>query len=395
MHPDDSADNGADGAASRRGRARDPEGNRRAVLDAARRLFAVHGYHETGIRAVAAAAGVTPGLVMAYFGSKDGLFREVVGGGTGISAQVLREAGDDPSGLPRALARAYLDRWDRLPAHDPWPALIRSALTHPPSADLLRTILEQQVNEPLRRLLGDSPDASVRITMIRSILFGVIMERYVFGHEPAPSVPTGALRPALAAALATAVAGPEAPTPDGPDGADGREEPLANAGAGAGDLPGSVFAALTDCTARYQSMVKRAMRPHGVSAAAFEVLDVLRRAGDPHRRTMGEVAAAGAAGGGGLTQHADRLEAAGLILRERDAGDRRIVHLRLTAAGLDLAVRVAAERTAAERELLAGLTAADQERLAALLEALGRSLPGAAPGAAPGGASEVSQEPAG
>ncbi|MEU7038558.1 hypothetical protein ABZ958_33495 [Streptomyces sp. NPDC046237] len=52
-----------------------------------------------------------------------------------------------PGELPAALAPAYLDRWDRLPADDPWPALIRSAVSHPPSAELLRTILEKQVGE--------------------------------------------------------------------------------------------------------------------------------------------------------------------------------------------------------------------------------------------------------
>lgn len=84
----------------RRGRSHDPAGNRRAVLEAARRLFAAHGYQGVGIRAIATEAGVTPGLVMAYFGSKDGLFRAVVGEGTGVTAALLDEAGNDPAGLP-------------------------------------------------------------------------------------------------------------------------------------------------------------------------------------------------------------------------------------------------------------------------------------------------------
>lgn len=77
---------------------------------------------------------------------------------------------------------------------------------------------------------------------------------------------------------------------------------------------------------------------------------------------------------GGLTQHADRLEAAGLIRRERDADDRRIVRLRLTTEGLELADRVFAVRSAQERELLAGLGASDRRRFSGLLGALGQTL---------------------
>ncbi|MET9112576.1 TetR/AcrR family transcriptional regulator, partial [Streptomyces zhihengii] len=188
----------------RRAGSHDPEGNRRAVLDAARRLFGAHGYRGAGVRAIAAEAGVTPGLVMAYFGTKDALFREVVGSGTGVTEDVLAAATHDAADTPAALAAAYLNRWDRLPADDPWPALIRSAIGHAPSAEMLRTILDTQVGAPLARLLGDGPGAEVRTALVRSVLFGVIMERYLFAHEPASSLPTSTLTPALTQVLTAA-----------------------------------------------------------------------------------------------------------------------------------------------------------------------------------------------
>ncbi|MFB7710954.1 TetR family transcriptional regulator [Streptomyces sp. NPDC056105] len=351
----------------RRGRSHDPEGRRSAVLDAARRLFAAQGYKGVGIRAIAAEAGVTPGLVMAYFGSKDGLFREVVGGGTGVTEGVL----DDPSvgreELPGALAHDYLDRWDRLPAHDPWPALIRSGLSHPPSAELLSTILDRQVSEPLRSVLGDSDAADARIAMIRSILFGVIMERYLFAHEPARSVPTDTLEPVLTDVLTAALTGrvPE------PDPAAAQRPPPREAPGASGP---AVFAALNECTARYRTLIGRVVKRHGISLAAFEVLAALHAVGAPYRRTMGEIAAAGAVSAGGVTQHADRLVEAGLIERERDGQDRRIVHLRLTPPGVDLVGRMSEERRTHERELLAGLVPGEQRQLAALLGGLGRSM---------------------
>ncbi|MFE5243470.1 MULTISPECIES: TetR/AcrR family transcriptional regulator [unclassified Streptomyces] len=388
-------------AAQRRPGSHDPEGNRRAVLDAARRLFGAHGYKGVGVRAIAADAGVTPGLVMAYFGTKDGLFREAVGDGAGVSGDLLAAAAGEPGDLPCALARAYLDRWDRLPADDPWPALIRSAVSHPPSAGLLRTILDRQVGEPLAQVLGTGADADVRTSVVRSVLFGVIMERYLFAHEPAASVPTEEFAAALTDVLATAFGG----SPDGP-GAGTRAPGAADPGRGprpghpapgaagtppgqpaeevpaapspssgaSSESPGPLFALLDDCAARHQLAVGRAVRAYGISLPAYDVLAALREAGAPHRLTMGEVAAAGAVRAGGLTQQADRLAEAGLIRRERDSADRRIVRLCLTAEGLELTGRVAAVREAQERELLAGMGPGERRRLTALLGTLGQTL---------------------
>ncbi|MFG2792844.1 MarR family winged helix-turn-helix transcriptional regulator [Streptomyces sp. NPDC048419] len=99
------------------------------------------------------------------------------------------------------------------------------------------------------------------------------------------------------------------------------------------------------------------------------MLVALHESGDPYRRTTGEVA--GSVRAGVLTQHVDRLEGAGPVRRERDARDRLIVHLHLTATGMELTDRVAAVRSAVERELPADLPPTDQRRLAELLGVLG------------------------
>lgn len=363
-------------AARRRPGSHDPEGNRRAVLDAARRLFGAHGYNGVGIRAIAAEAGVTPGLVMSYFGSKDGLLREVIGEATGDTEDVLTSSGADA--LPANLARAYLDRWDRLPDDDPWPALIRSAVTHQPSAALLSGILDRQVTAPLMRLLGDAADADARAAVIRSVLFGVIMERYLFAHEPAASVPTGEFATVLTDVLGAAfgemaeAAPPRGATPGeatrraaGPD--DAAPPPAASAAsASAPPAPSALFAGLDRVARRHRRDVEATVRAYGIGPPAFEVLAALREAGDPHRLTMGEIAASGEVRGG-LTALVTHLEAEGLVRRDRDSEDRRIVRVRLTRKGAGLTGRVVAARAAQERELLAGLGSADRRRLAALL----------------------------
>ncbi|QNQ10650.1 TetR family transcriptional regulator [Sphingomonas alpina] len=54
------------------------ENTRAAILASARRAFAEHGYDGVGVRAIAAGGGVTAMMVNRYFGSKEGLFGEVV-----------------------------------------------------------------------------------------------------------------------------------------------------------------------------------------------------------------------------------------------------------------------------------------------------------------------------
>lgn len=52
------------------GRTRKGEETRRALLDAASRLFAEHGFHETSVPDIVAAAGVGHGTFYEYFGSR-------------------------------------------------------------------------------------------------------------------------------------------------------------------------------------------------------------------------------------------------------------------------------------------------------------------------------------
>lgn len=64
--------------AEKNGRRRDAEATRDAILSSARRAFARSGYDGAGLREIAAEAGVTAMMVNRYFGSKEGLFAEVV-----------------------------------------------------------------------------------------------------------------------------------------------------------------------------------------------------------------------------------------------------------------------------------------------------------------------------
>ena len=67
----------ADGR-GRTGRRGGDSGTREAILDAARKRFAAHGYDGATIRRIAADAGVDPALVHHFFGTKERLFAAAV-----------------------------------------------------------------------------------------------------------------------------------------------------------------------------------------------------------------------------------------------------------------------------------------------------------------------------
>ncbi|MFD2091552.1 MarR family winged helix-turn-helix transcriptional regulator [Blastococcus deserti] len=73
-------------------------------------------------------------------------------------------------------------------------------------------------------------------------------------------------------------------------------------------------------------------RQHDLSLTGFEALR--RLAESPgERASMGDLAEALGLSRAGVTSTVNRLVAEGLVLRERAAGDRRLLHARLTPAG--------------------------------------------------------------
>jgi DNA-binding MarR family transcriptional regulator len=73
---------------------------------------------------------------------------------------------------------------------------------------------------------------------------------------------------------------------------------------------------------------------------------------------------------GAMTNRLDRLEKTGLIMRGPHPNDRRGVVVQLTDNGLALVDEAVAAHVANEHEILSGLTRAEQDTLARLLEKL-------------------------
>ncbi len=112
----------------------------------------------------------------------------------------------------------------------------------------------------------------------------------------------------------------------------------------------------------------------GLGDGDFDVLATLRRAGAPYELTPGDLAASGMVTSGAVTKRVDRLVALGLVERRIDDDDARSRRVRLTADGLALVDDLVEQHVANEHRLLSGLSPAERNRLAGLLDTWGRAL---------------------
>jgi len=108
-----------------------------------------------------------------------------------------------------------------------------------------------------------------------------------------------------------------------------------------------------------------------VTVSQFGVLEALHHLG-PLRQ--GEISAKLLRSGGNITLVVDNLEARGLVRRERDVNDRRVVTVALTEAGETLIAELFPQHARAIVEEMRVLTADEQETLGRLCRKLGKKL---------------------
>lgn len=125
---------------------------------------------------------------------------------------------------------------------------------------------------------------------------------------------------------------------------------------------------------RYHAQIARIFEQQGLNPASFAVLAALYRSGPPFRLTVGELAEQTLVSTGGMTQRLDRMEAAGLITRERDRADRRAVYAQLTDEGRRRARTAALAHFEHENRMLALLDPGQRDQLAQALRLLEESL---------------------
>jgi AcrR family transcriptional regulator len=177
---------------------------RRAILGAARAMFAARGYEGTTIRAVAAEAEVDPAMVMRYFQSKAGLFTATVT----MDLQVPDLSAAPPAERGELIARHFVSRWEDPVRGAEMIALIRTAATSETVAGQLQTVLSQLITQPIADL-GDER-AAERGTLIAAQLLGVGLCRYILHMEPLASLPPDDVVAAVAPSVQRYLTGPAA-----------------------------------------------------------------------------------------------------------------------------------------------------------------------------------------
>jgi DNA-binding MarR family transcriptional regulator len=123
------------------------------------------------------------------------------------------------------------------------------------------------------------------------------------------------------------------------------------------------FGRLQGAANRLEYLLGRAIeRECGISHLMFEVLLILGRAGSDGL-SMGAISQEQVLTTGGVTRLVDRMEAAGLVERAEDPGDRRSRLVRLTSLGQQTVVRAARVHVEnIERYFLAPLPTSHRER---------------------------------
>ena len=154
-------------------RRRNAADSRRALLEAARELFAERGFERSTIRDIGEKAGLDPTLIARYFGSKAALYLEA------LRADFAAQEADGPQHLLSDERMVHLlDRTGRRGITPIYEAALRR-LPDPAVDAGAREMLAARLVQPLRRTLVDAgtADADLRAELITAAFVGVAVGR--------------------------------------------------------------------------------------------------------------------------------------------------------------------------------------------------------------------------
>ncbi|AWE54069.1 MULTISPECIES: TetR/AcrR family transcriptional regulator [Streptomyces] len=145
---------------------RDAAATKAAILRAARYLLARHAHADITLKSVADRAGVSPPLILKYFGNKDTLFARVMSFEADADALLAAPL----EGLGAHMVRHVLVSQSEQGA-DPLLRIVFAPL-HGEQGDILRANFRRQVTERITARL-DGPDAGLRAELAVATLLGL------------------------------------------------------------------------------------------------------------------------------------------------------------------------------------------------------------------------------
>lgn len=160
-------------------RGKSAEATRLAMLAAARSRFSQESYENVGLRDIAGDVGVDVALVSRYFGSKEELFREVLG------AERKKEIlPDDVSNdaIPAYLASVFLSQEAEANENAERLLILLRSASSPTASQIVREALRKDVLIPLaERLGGDRPELRASTSM--AVWMGMTIMRTIIAVE--------------------------------------------------------------------------------------------------------------------------------------------------------------------------------------------------------------------
>jgi AcrR family transcriptional regulator len=185
--------------AKKTGRRPGDSGSRDAIAVAARAQFAETGYDRATMRAIAQRAGVDPALVVHFFGSKEGLFREVMAMPPAFTDALGRLADGPRETVGRRLAETVVAALENPASRGVVVGRIRSATSHAEAAELVRETVTRDLMALASALTDDHPEARAALAAVQVV--GVTLVRYIVAVEPLASMPPNELVDAMAPAF--------------------------------------------------------------------------------------------------------------------------------------------------------------------------------------------------
>lgn len=182
--------------ARRLGRRPGKQDTRGAIVNAAREVFAEHGYDGTSIRMIAAAADVDPALVHHYFEGKDQLFLETVRPPVNPAELIPKLVAGGVDGIGERIVETFTGVWEHPVSGPAFEALLRHAFASRTSGRLVREFfavhLIRRVTSELASYI-DPAEMPLRANLVASQLFGLASIRYILRFEPLASAPREAV----------------------------------------------------------------------------------------------------------------------------------------------------------------------------------------------------------
>lgn len=166
---------------------------KRRIMESAQYLFATRGFAETGVRDICALADVNQALVTRYFGSKLGLFEQVLE--ASFDARFFTDL--EPAHFGKSLAEIFCTA-------PPEAAHVVPALIHAAGDSAARqaalAILKRSIIAPLEQWFGGA-QAEERVAQVLAVVTGFYVYRLMLPLEPMQGGSTPVMRDWLARTL--------------------------------------------------------------------------------------------------------------------------------------------------------------------------------------------------